>query len=752
MASRAAPGKLWSHLPPPFILGTRWTPFHFWLRKRTLAGDIHRSVKLALMVRSRDLFLYTVSIADLRDRALLARNVVGAPVPAHPFVRTQESTSTEPLAIQLRPKRPHPRTVSNLPQAPDSSPRFATRHLHALPDHIGGPMVLHPSNQHRIGPPDVVIAPRPREHTASHVSARTSVEDGNDAANGFIPIDATSNSSAQSTVIVGIGMQLHREDHNHAIAALSSCMHDAVGPDLAPSTGSSPVTLPRAGNRNMLHPVMPARNLSAYSSLAGAMTSTAFLPTTFQASPGAVNESEGNHPGLTVAQCEGIPQGRAVSDAFRMHDYKERDAEQHGRDVRPFPSHSMYLKAASRDSGLIIAETTRLYARAPAPVLVQQDQARSAHAHKILHPLNPQTVYARVERSAEYFGPSYLDTAYQQTYNDTPLSNAAPHYAGSCFPSEPPVTALDAPYGLSGPVNMDLRYSPAAPTSVPVQFSAHQHQVASVPSVGFQTIPHQLPSSRVELDAPQASLLAQAAAYDKSVIDNAREAYLQQEWQMLNHGAGLFAPEQPAGLDYSGADLYSQDTRTHYPPSASAYAQDVGSRSNPTEPGPQFPDFRPTGRQYEHAFTAGVSSPYDCQGGAHGQLPYNPAPSPWMAQALDLAQAAHYQRIALHPGSITHNVYQAPLELSPSSTGPLHKGAHDGTEHIAGWCAPEHDSPASGSLSGALAQGAFVRSSNIPPAHLAAVNLGADVLHISPLSISTRNPYSPQRYPLPPYV
>lgn len=680
MASRAAPGKLWSHLPPPFILGTRWTPFHFWLRKRTLAGDIHRSVKLALMVRSRDLFLYTVSIADLRDRALLARNVVGAPVPAHPFVRTQESTSTEPLAIQLRPKRPHPRTVSNLPQAPDSSPRFATRHLHALPDHIGGPMVLHPSNQHRIGPPDVVIAPRPREHTASHVSARTSVEDGNDAANGFIPIDATSNSSAQSTVIVGIGMQLHREDHNHAIAALSSCMHDAVGPDLAPSTGSSPVTLPRAGNRNMLHPVMPARNLSVYSSLAGAMTSTAFLPTTFQASPGAVNESEGNHPGLTVAQCESAPHGRAVNDMFSMHDHKERDAEQHGQDVRPFPFHDIYLEATSGNRGPVLAETTRLHTRAPALNLVQGDEARSSSAHEILHPQNPQAVYARAERSTEYYyGPLHLDTAYRQTYSDTALSDAAPHHAGFSIPSEPSITALNAPYGLGGPVNMDLRYSPAAHTSVPVQFSAHQHQIASVPSAGFLSIPSQLPSSRVEHDA------SQAAAYDKNDLDNAREAHLQQQWQMLNHGAGSFAPEQPAGIDYSGADPYSQDTHTHRL-SASKYTQDFGARSNSNES--QFPDML-AGGQCEYAFAGEVPSPFDRQE-AHGQLPYN-GESPlcqWTAQALDCAQAAHYLRIALHPGSISPNVCPELLEQSPLAGNLLHEGGHDNNQRPGGY-APE---------------------------------------------------------------
>lgn len=586
---------------------------------------------------------------------------------------------TEPLAIQLRPKRSYPLTVSDLPQAPDPPPPFATRHLHALPDHNGGPMVLYPSNQRRIGPPGVVIAPRPRGHTASDFSARTRVEEGKDLANGFIPIDATSNSSAQSTAIVGIGMQLHREDHNHAIAPLSSCTHGAVRSDLALSAGSSPVTLPHAGNRNMLHPVMPARNLSAYSSLAGAMTSPASLPTTPQANPGAVNEIEGDHPGRTVAQCEGGPHGR---DAFTMHDHKERDAEQYGRDVRLFPSHSIYLEAASRDTGPVIAETTQLYTRAPAPVLVQQDQARSAHAHKILHPPNPQTVYARAERFAEYSGPSYLDTAYQQIYNDTPLSNAAPHYAGSCLPSESSVTALDAPYGLSGPVNMDLRYSPAAPMSVPVQFSTHQHQVASVPSAGFPSIPTQIPSSRVELDA------SQAAAYDNNVLDNAREDHfkLQQQWQMLNHGAGSFAPEQPPGLDYSGADLYSQDTHTHRL-SPSEYAQAFGARSNSNES--QFPDML-AGRQCEYAFTGGVPSPFDRQE-AHGQLPRNGV-SPlcqWAAQAFDFAQAAHYLRIALHPGSISPNVCPELLEQSPLAGDLLHEGGHDSNQRPGGYSAPE---------------------------------------------------------------
>ncbi|KAL1945188.1 hypothetical protein VTO73DRAFT_2808 [Trametes versicolor] len=606
-------------------------------------------------------------------------NVVVAPVPAHSFARTQEAGSTESFATQPRPKRSYSRAV---PLPSDPPPPLATRPLHARPDHNGGPMLLRPFDQHRLGPPGVVIAPRPREHIASSVSARTSVEERKDLANGLIPIDVTSNSSAQSTAIVGIGMQLHREDHNHAIAPLSSCMHGAVRSDLALSTGSSPVTLPHAGNRNMLHPVMPARNLSAYSSLAGAMTSTAFLPTTPQAIPGAVNEFEGDHPGRTVAQCEGVPHGRTASDAFRMHDHKERDAEQHGRDVRPSPSHSIYLESASWDSGPVMAETTRLYTRAPAPVLVQQDQARSAHEHKILHPPNPQTLYARVGRSAEYSGPSYPDMAYQQIYNDIPLSNAAPHYAGSCLPSESSVTALDAPYGLSGPANMDLQYSPAAPMSVPVQFSTHQHRVASSPSAGFPSIPTQIPSSRVELD------VLQAAAYDNNVLDNAREAYfkLQQQWQMLNHGAGSFAPEQPPGLDYSGADPYSQDTHTHRL-SASKYAQDFGARSNPNEP--QFPDML-AGQQCEYAFAGGVPSPFDRQE-ADGQLPYN-GESPlcqWTAQALDFAQAAHYLRIALHPGTISPNVCPELLEQSPLAGDLVQEGGNDSNQRPGGYSAPE---------------------------------------------------------------
>ncbi|OJT09484.1 hypothetical protein TRAPUB_14044 [Trametes pubescens] len=85
--------------------------------------------------------------------------------------------------------------------------------------------------------------------------------------------------AAQSAAIVSPGLALYREDVDQAMAPLGLRMHGMERLDLALPTGSSPVSLPRAGNRDMLHRKVPARK-STYSSLAGAVTSPDFVPTT----------------------------------------------------------------------------------------------------------------------------------------------------------------------------------------------------------------------------------------------------------------------------------------------------------------------------------------------------------------------------------------------------------------------------------------------------------------------------------------
>ncbi|OJT06043.1 hypothetical protein TRAPUB_3097 [Trametes pubescens] len=375
---------------------------------------------------------------------------------------------------------------------------------------------------------------------------------------------------------------------DHVLAPLDSRVHDVAGSDLAPSTGSLHEALPRAGNRDMLHRMVPVRK-STYSSLAGAVASPAFVPTTPHANPPVVNKNEGDHFDRTVAPGAGARYGRAVDDAFRAHDYKGRNsAEPRDHDARPFPSHNIYYQATLQDRSPVgvLAETTRLATPAPPPILAHENHARSAPTYWTSHPSKQHAGYSRFERNTESYGPSYLEATSQQRLGDIVVSDAAPPYTSSPSSSQSSIAA-------------------------PVQLSAHQHQVVSVPSAGFLLIPNLSPPSRVELNTSQAGVLDQATAYDQSFGDNVREAYLHQGWQMANHDAGAFAPEQPTGLNYSDMGLYSQDAYTHCV-SASSYAQDRGVGCNPNEP--QFPAELSADRQREHAFATQASSQYDRQG------------------------------------------------------------------------------------------------------------------------------------------
>ncbi|OJT09478.1 hypothetical protein TRAPUB_14038 [Trametes pubescens] len=496
---------------------------------------------------------------------------------------------------------------------------------------------------------------------------------------------SSQNPSAQSAAIAGVGTKLYCEDMGHALAPLDSRVHDVARSDLAPSIGSLQVALPRAANRDMLHRMVPARK-STYSSLAGAVASPAVVGAAPHANPPVVNKNEGDHFDRTVAPGAGARYGRAVDDALRAHDYKGRNAEPRDHDARPFPSRNIYQATLQERSPVgVLAETTRLATPAPPPILVHEDQARFAPTYWTPHPSEQHAEYSRFERNTESYGPSYLEATSQQRYSDIVASDAAPPYTGSPPSSQSSITA-------------------------PVQLFAHQHQVVSVPSAaaGLPSMPNLLPSSRVELDTSHAGVLDQATTYEQSFGDNVREAYLQQGWQMPNHDAGAFAPEQPTGLDYSGTGLYSQDAYTHSL-AASPYAQNRDAGSNPNEP--QFPADLPSERHREHAFAAEASSQYDRQG-EHGQLPYNAEPPLWTTRALDLAQAAHYQRIALHPGSITHNVCAAPLGLGPSGASPFYERAYDNAGSAVSYSIPGHGPSADSSSP--YARSTFVQRPNVP--------------------------------------
>lgn len=139
-------------------------------------------------MRSPNLFLYAIPIADLWHHALPAPNGMGAPVPTHPFATAQEASATEPLPMQRRPKCPYPKTISHPPGPP---PSLASKRLHARADHDRGRMDLHPQHQHRIGPPGAVIAPRLREHNVNGFLARINIGEGNALASTLIRTDAT---------------------------------------------------------------------------------------------------------------------------------------------------------------------------------------------------------------------------------------------------------------------------------------------------------------------------------------------------------------------------------------------------------------------------------------------------------------------------------------------------------------------------------------------------------------------------------
>lgn len=369
-------------------------------------------------------------------------------------------------------------------------------------------------------------------------------------------------------------------------------------------------------------------------------------------------------------------------DSPPMYDSQGRDViEKISYNIHPQPSYQLndeetFHGAVDSHRGLAHTDTSRLTTRASPPTFVREDQAQYAPTYGASRLSQEHASHARIDsRSAEYYGPSHLGVTYNPTYSDILRSDTEPHYAGSSSSSESE-SPVDVPYGVSGaPAYAAPWNAPTTPT--PVHFFAHQHQALSFPSAGFPSIPDQLPSMRAGFDNPQVNLLDQATAYDhwQPFGDNVRETYLRQGWQMHIHAPAVFTPEQPAGLDYSGADLYPQDAL-----SASGYAQDYDALSDYNEP--QYPNL---------PFTAKVS-PLSNRQEAPQQLPYNAAEPPLSqsaAEAQDFAQAAHYLRIALHPGSISPNECLAPLEHSPLAGDLLHERSYESTQHPAGHSAPE---------------------------------------------------------------
>ncbi|EIW58475.1 uncharacterized protein TRAVEDRAFT_47625 [Trametes versicolor FP-101664 SS1] len=398
-------------------------------------------------------------------------------------------------------------------------------------------------------------------------------------------------------------------------------------------------------------------------------------------SPLVIDETDGDpfaHPAALSDGASARHSGPEMYDSPPMYDSQGRDViEKISYNIHPQPSYQLndeetFHGAVDSHRGLAHTDTSRLTTRVSPPTFIREDQAQHAPTYGASRLSEQHAAHARIDsRSADYYGPSHLGVTYNPTYSDILRSDTVPHYAGSSSSSDSELP-VDAPYGLSGaPAYAAPWTAPTAPTPDHVfAHLAHQHQAVSFPSAGFPSIPDQLPSTRADFNTSPVDLLDRATAYDQPFSDNAREAYLQHGWQMHTHAPAAFTPEQPA-LDHSATDRYPQDAQ-----SASLYAQDYDAQGHPIEP--QFPDLQ-AGHQREQFFMA-KRSPSSNQQEARRQLPYDaaePPLSPRAARAQDFAQAAHYLRIALHPGSISPNVYPAPLEQSPLVGDLLHERSYE---------------------------------------------------------------------------
>lgn len=246
--------------------------------------------------------------------------------------------------------------------------------------------------------------------------------------------------------------------------------------------------------------------------------------------PRGTKENDLNHSARAVALGgDAYSRNAAADDVLSTYgDPQEHDTEQCGHDVSPYPPQDLrlHLGATLRDMGdrrqhISFSDATRFCTRAPPPVLIREDQTQFTSTHATSRPLEQHTAYARIERDAESFRPFYPDMAYRQTYGDIMRSDDAPHYAGSPSSSGSSITAVDAPYKLGLPVNMDIVHGSTISEPTP----AHQHQTVSVPYAAFPPNPNQLGSTRAEPDASPASFMSLFAAHGGPYSNGVHEVY-----------------------------------------------------------------------------------------------------------------------------------------------------------------------------------------------------------------------------------